>query len=297
MFKRVAVACWTLLAIIFAVLCLAFYSNQNYIDRYNRGHYEQNPMGFLGITQPYVNHFNRGNVFYQLGDYEKAITEYKQALVSQPDETYDCRIRVNYALALVTPIDVDSIEDEDDLEEIFDVLDEAREILMINGCADDDNTGHYRPAQILKNEIDEFEEMLKNSQSPNDPTDTPTPTPQGGESTPTPTPQGGEGEGTPTPTPSGEGEGTPTPTPQGGEGEGTPTPTPGGEGEGTPTPTPGDEGEGTPTPTPGGQGGHDDTMTPEEQLSDIMQQAQQARAEQGDYWNYDSWNFGDYASW
>ncbi|MCR4688160.1 MAG: tetratricopeptide repeat protein [Saccharofermentans sp.] len=303
MFKRVAIAAWTLLAIVLAVLLLSYYSNHNAIQRYNHGHYEQNQLGFLGVTQPYVNHFNRGNVYYQLEDYDRAITEYKQALISQPDETYDCRIRVNYALALVTPLDLENLE-EDDIDEILEILDEARTILMENGCADDENTGHYRPAQILKNEIDELEQALTNGGGgSSDPTPTPTPpdgetpsptpTPQGGTTTPSPTPQG-EGEGTPTPTPQGEGEGTPTPTP--GEGEGTPTPTP--QGEGTPTPTPGGEGEGTPTPTPGGGGGNNPTPTvsPEDQLRDIMNQGLQERSSTGDIWT-DEWNFGDYATW
>ncbi len=283
MFKRAAAAAWTLLAIVFAVLLLAYINNENAIYRYDHGHYEQNPTGFLGITQPYVNHFNRGNIYYQLGDYDKAITEYKKALVSQPPETYDCRIRVNYALALVTPIDVRSLE-EDDLEEIFDTLDEARTILTANGCADDENTGHYRPAQILKNEIDDFEQALKDMQNggsgSEDPT--PTPTPPDTTDTPTPTPDSG---------------GSPTPTPQ--EGGPTPTPTPGGQGEGTPTPTPGGQNPDTPTPTPGTQGGATPTpaMSPEDQIRDVQDQAWSDRAEHSDYWAYDDWNFGDTASW
>ena len=265
--KRFLAAVWTLIAVLLAVLLLADYSNNRMIDNYKKGIYETDPLGFLGFFEPYVNHYNRGNIYYSLGQYDKAEEEYELAMRSDLEEYQDCRLRVNYALSLVERIDPNNITDEN-LDEVLELLDRARDILCENGCASrDDNSGHYPDAQTLKNEIDEFEQSLINP-PPEEPQDTPTPTPTPEGDTPTPTP---EGE-TPTPTPEGE---TPTPTP---EGE-TPTPTPGGE---TPTPTPG-EGEGTPTPTPGGEGGATPTptptMTPEEQILDIQAQSQEERYE------------------
>lgn len=263
--KRFVAAIWTLIAIFLAILLLADYSNNRMIEKFNEGTYEQNPLGFLGFTEPYVNSYNRGNIFYTLGQYELAEQEYEQAMRSELEERQDCRLRVNYALSMVEQIDPDTIT-EDDLDEIFAILDEARDVLCENGCASrDDNSGHYPDAQTLKNEIDEFERQLR-EQFNLDPTPTPTPEPT---ETPTPTPEGTE---TPTPTP--EGTDTPTPTP---DGE-TPTPTPDGE---TPTPTP-DSGDGTPTPTPdGGDGGPTPTPTlsPEEQILEIQAEAQQERYE------------------
>ena len=263
--KRFVAAIWTLIAIFLAILLLADYSNNRMIEKFNEGTYEQNPLGFLGFTEPYVNSYNRGNIFYTLGQYELAEQEYEQAMRSELEERQDCRLRVNYALSMVEQIDPDTIT-EDDLDEIFAILDEARDVLCENGCASrDDNSGHYPDAQTLKNEIDEFERQLR-EQFNLDPTPTPTPEPT---ETPTPTPEGTE---TPTPTP--EGTDTPTPTP---DGE-TPTPTPDGE---TPTPTP-DSGDGTPTPTPdGGDGGPTPTPTlsPEEQIREIQAEAQQERYE------------------
>lgn len=192
--KRVIVGIWVLLVIFMGILLLAYYSNRNMIKNYKKEKYEFNQLGFLGFTEPYINPYNRGNIFYSLGDYDRAITEYDLALSYNPPEPADCMIRVNYALALIAPIDPDKIN-EDNLEEVLDILDEARYILCEDGCANDKGTGHYDPAQTLKDEIDEFEEELLQQaeptpeptpapSDPNDPTPTPTPTPSGGEQNP-----------------------------------------------------------------------------------------------------------------
>ena len=192
--KRVIVGIWVLLVIFMGILLLAYYSNRNMIKNYKKEKYEFNQLGFLGFTEPYINPYNRGNIFYSLGDYDRAIAEYDLALSYNPPEPADCMIRVNYALALIAPIDPDKIN-EDNLDEVLDILDEARDILCEDGCANDKGTGHYDPAQTLKDEIDEFEEELLQQaeptpeptptpSDPNDPTPTPTPTPSGGEQNP-----------------------------------------------------------------------------------------------------------------
>ncbi|MBO4426779.1 MAG: tetratricopeptide repeat protein [Clostridiales bacterium] len=190
--KRVIVGIWVLLVIFMGVLLLAYFSNRNMIKSYKKEKYEFNQLGFLGFTEPYVNPYNRGNIFYSLGDYDRAIAEYDLALSYNPPEPADCMIRVNYALALLAPIDPDKIT-EDNLDDVLEILDEARDILCEDGCANDKGTGHYDPAQTLKDEIDEFEEELlqqaeptpeptQQPSDPNDPTPTPTPTPDEGSS-------------------------------------------------------------------------------------------------------------------
>ena len=269
MVKKIAIAVWILTATFLGILVLNYYGNKKLISNYGQGVYQQNELGFLGFTQPYVNHFNRGNVYYQLGDYEKAKQEYQLALNLLPADPYDCKVRVNYALAYVTPIDTDKIT-EDNYEDVIEICEKAKEILAEKDCATPENDGHYYAAQKLYNEINEFEEQLKN-QFENPPTPTPDPNnpdnPENDTPTPTPTPQGSpkpdaDASATPTPTPTPEG-GSPTPTPQGGSTTpsptpGGPSPTPGGE---TPTPTPGGD-SGTPTPTPGGDNGETPTPTP-----------------------------------
>lgn len=259
--KRFVAAIWTLIAIFLVILLLADYSNNKLIENFNNGKYEQNPMGFLGITEPYVNYYNRGNVYYALGQYELAEEEYEQAMRSELQERQDCRLRVNYALSMVEQINPNEIT-EDNLDDVLAILDAARDVLCENGCASrDDNSGHYPDAQTLKNEIDEFErqllEQFEEEPTPT-PTETPTPTPtEEPTESPTPTPEGD----TPSPTPEGD---SPTPSPEGD----TPTPTPDGD---VPTPTPdgGEGGDGQPTPTP--------TLSPEEQILEIQSEAQDAR--------------------
>jgi len=271
MVKKIAIAVWILTATFLGILVINYYGNKKLIANYGEGVYQQNELGFLGFTQPYVNHFNRGNVYYQLGDYEKAKQEYQLALNLLPADPYDCKIRVNYALSYVTPIDVDKIT-EDNYEDVIEICETAKGILTEKGCATPENDGHYYAAQKLYNEINQFEEQIRQQFEEPSPTPTPDPNnPQEDTPSPTPTPQGSpkpnaDATATPTPTPTPEG-GSPTPTPQGGTD--TPTPTPGGPTPsggptptpGGPTPTPGGE-TGTPTPTPGGQDGDTPTPTP-----------------------------------
>ena len=292
MAKKIAIAIWLVTALLLGILVLNYYGNRNLIERYGSGVYQQNELGFLGFTQPYINHFNRGNVFFQLGDYQKAKQEYQSALNLKPGDPYDCKVRVNYALSYVKPIDVKKIT-KDNYKDTIEICETAKSILSEKDCATENNDGHYYAAQKLYNEINNFIDELKNQYENPDPsptpTPTPTPTPDSNEDgstptptptskpdadatetpTPTPTPESGQNE-TPTPTPTpGGGTATPTPTPGGGPtptptpgGPGSPTPTPGGEGTPTPTPTPGGEGQGTPTPTPGGEGQGTPTPTP-----------------------------------
>ena len=327
MIKKIAIAIWIVTALFLGILVANYYGNRQLIENYGEGIYQQNELGFLGFTQPFINHFNRGNVFYKLKDYEKAKQEYQMALNLNPEDPYECKIRVNYALAYVADIDVDDIEEQDEIDEAVETIEAAKEILLEDGCATKENSGHYYAAQKLYNELCQQQEEISNKNNPTPtPTSTPTPTP-GGENgtstptpspkpdadatdTPTPTPEGTPtpsdgtptptdsatptpGDGTPTPTPGGEDQGTPTPTP-GGEGTGTPTPTPGGEGNGTPTPTPGGEGNGTPTPTPGGNG-PTPTMTPEEKVKNAQERGNQERTGSGG--EGEGYNFGDTASW
>ena len=218
--KKIAIAVWIVTALFLAILVINYYGNRKLIERYGEGVYQQNELGFLGFTQPYINHFNRGNIFFQLGDYQKAKQEYQSALNLKPDDPYDCKVRVNYALAYVKPIDPDKIT-EDNYEDVIETCETAKSILSEKDCATENNDGHYYAAQKLYNEINAFIESLKN-QFENEPTPTPSPTPS-------PSPEQEDGASpTPTPTSKPDGDATETPTP-------TPSPSPAPD-EGTPTP-------------------------------------------------------------
>ena len=287
MLKKITIAIWFVTALLLAILLVNYYSNRQFIKNYDSGVYQENELGFLGFTQPYIDHFNKGNLYFRLRNHTKAKQQYQQALNLKPEDPYDCKIRVNYALAYVEPINVKKIT-KDNYQDTIKICETAKSILAENKCATEDNKGHYYAAQKLYNEINAFIEELRNqfenptptptppedqpqpTRDPNDPTPSPTPTSKpDGDETPTPTPSAtptsnpGQDQATPTPTPNG-GQATPTPTP--GDGQDTPTPSPGGDSgtpsptpggdSGTPSPTPGgDNGTGTPTPTPGGDNG------------------------------------------
>ena len=155
MAKKIAIAIWLVTALLLGILVLNYYGNRNLIERYGSGVYQQNELGFLGFTQPYINHFNRGNVFFQLGDYQKAKQEYQSALNLKPGDPYDCKVRVNYALSYVKPIDVKKIT-KDNYKDTIEICETAKSILSEKDCATENNDGHYYAAQKLYNEINNF---------------------------------------------------------------------------------------------------------------------------------------------
>ena len=141
MAKKIAIAIWLVTALLLGILVLNYYGNRNLIERYGSGVYQQNELGFLGFTQPYINHFNRGNVFFQLGDYQKAKQEYQSALNLKPGDPYDCKVRVNYALSYVKPIDVKKIT-KDNYKDTIEICETAKSILSEKDCATENNDGH-----------------------------------------------------------------------------------------------------------------------------------------------------------
>ena len=62
------------------------------------------------IYQRYIYHYNRGNTFYEEGQYDKAVDEYEKALNCRLAEGKECDIRVNTALAMVAPLEIQNPE-------------------------------------------------------------------------------------------------------------------------------------------------------------------------------------------
>lgn len=166
--KKILMVVGILLLLFFICLLAGYAANESMIDKYNRGIYEKNDLAVLGFTEPYIAPYNQGNNYFREGDYESAIEEDKKALDKNPPHDKECLIRINLALAMVTPIKPDEIT-ENNLEETINILEEAKNVLIQHGCANkDDHNGHNEDAQRLKDEIDAFEEMLKNQVNPDD---------------------------------------------------------------------------------------------------------------------------------
>lgn len=155
--KRIVAALWAVLVLMLMVLVVNYVSNEAMIKAYNNKKYEKNFLAALGFTQPYISHYNQGNNYFQLGYYDLAEDEYEKALDFNPPEDMDCQIRINLALAMTTPIDKDQVN-PDNLEDTLEILHDAQDILCENGCAsmDEDDEGHSKDAQQLKEDIDEF---------------------------------------------------------------------------------------------------------------------------------------------
>ncbi|MCQ2516485.1 MAG: tetratricopeptide repeat protein [Saccharofermentans sp.] len=295
MAKRIIAGLWIVLVLLLGVLLFADISNRNFISNFNNGIYEQNRFGFLGFWEPHVNHYNRGNLYYSLGDYERAIEEYQEALSTVNGKPYDCMTRINYALSLVVPLDLENVN-EDNVDDILAVLYEARDILCENDCAreNSDHGGHDSDAQKLKNQIDELIDLLEN---PPEPSDTPEPEPSGEPSdtpsvSPSPSPEPSE-----EPTPSPETSETPTPSPSP-DPNATPTPTdepePSGEPSATPTPTvPGLPLTPPPNPNPTEE---PEPYNPEEGLENLMNDGLRDRYGSNAS-GQDVWNYGSYTPW
>ena len=161
-----------------AVLLVNYLCNEHFISEYKKGQYVDSTVNaVLGFTQPHIYHYNLGDVYYSQGDYEGAEQEFRKALEKKPGGESDCKTRVNLALSIVKQIDPESVTKEN-LDEVIDILEGAKDILIENDCAHrDDEDGHYEDAQTLKDEIDAFEEQLrkqteeqdqKGDQDPND---------------------------------------------------------------------------------------------------------------------------------
>lgn len=105
-------------------------------------------------------YYNAGNELFEEGNYQEARIKYDKALHCFPDEKRECKIRINMALCIVEPIDVENI-DESNVDQIIETLEDAKSILMKKGCADDQGTGHSKEAQKLKDDIDKFIQQLK----------------------------------------------------------------------------------------------------------------------------------------
>ncbi|MCI9287790.1 MAG: tetratricopeptide repeat protein [Clostridia bacterium] len=142
--------------------------NKNFIKNYNNGDYEEKyakKMLILNFFEPYIAHYNYGNILYQNGNFDEAIIEYEKALNLFPPKYKECNIRINIVLSMLQKIYINNSEDEKILEKLM----EARRFLCEKGCANEDNdNGHSDEAENLKKDIDKMIEELQKDKLPKD---------------------------------------------------------------------------------------------------------------------------------
>ena len=162
--KKMCTAIWGLLLCFLLCLAINFFANETFVKHYKEGTYKENNLSVLGFLEPHISYYNKGNVYYQKGQYEDAIACYENALSRHPSKEQECDIRINLALSMIAPIDSSQL-DEQELERAIATLKDAKEILCKNGCASENGDGHNKDAQTLKEDIDRFLNELKNQQN------------------------------------------------------------------------------------------------------------------------------------
>ena len=123
----------------------------------------------LKFNKSHAANYNYGNVLYQKGDYGGAIEQYKNALDTIVPSGEECDIRVNYALAICKTVKLEK-EDEKDEEKVKEAIkkyESAIDVLVAVECAHrNDNNGHDKDAQQLKNDIQKAPHFCDAARSP-----------------------------------------------------------------------------------------------------------------------------------
>jgi tetratricopeptide (TPR) repeat protein len=118
----------------------------------------------LNFNKSYAANYNYGNVLYKTGNYEGAIEQYKNALNTIVPSHEECDIRVNYALAICKTVKLEKEEETDEakVNEAIKKYESAIDVLVEVECARrNDNNGHDKDAQQLKNDIQKEIDRLK----------------------------------------------------------------------------------------------------------------------------------------
>lgn len=164
--KKKIIACiYIVMLLIASKLAFTYIYNEFVISKYNDGEYDvtMKPSFMCNWIQPYIAHYNAGNIHYQNGDYEEAINEYKLAMKREPKSNHKCDIRINMALSMIKQLSED-YSSKENLENTIEVLTKARELLIEDACAKDSEAGHSKEATKLREEIDNILKELNKKQ-------------------------------------------------------------------------------------------------------------------------------------
>ncbi len=164
-----------LLAGVLTFLCALFFIsvwsiNSYYVSEAKKGKYHpeiEKILTVFSIPDEYVIWYNLGNAYYEKGNYEKAEEAYLRALKCGIPYEKECPVRVNLALAMMAQLsdeeweaflECSSPQEINALSrKVEKTLLDARDVLTEDGCAGkEDEKGHDKDAQRLKEEIDEL---------------------------------------------------------------------------------------------------------------------------------------------
>lgn len=151
-----------ILLVVLIIFGINYFSTEKWIKEYNEGNFGDNNLAIAGFTQPYVKPYNKGNAYYQKEEYDNAIEEYNKALKSKPPINKECLIRINLALAMVTPLNFDELTDENK-EDYIKVLKDAVSELEENEVYKKNDDAATLREEILQ-KIDELENQSQQSE-------------------------------------------------------------------------------------------------------------------------------------
>ena len=168
--KKIIITIYVILLLITLKLLYNSTINNILIKKYNNGEYATNEakaLTFINFPESYIANYNYGNVLYQTGEYEKAIEQNKQSLKGAVPKERECKIRINYALAICKTVQLDE-KDQKSIQNAIEKYESAIEILTEKGCANkNDNNGHNKQAETLKEDIQKEIDRLKKLQNQN----------------------------------------------------------------------------------------------------------------------------------
>ena len=129
-------------------------------------------MAIVFVYQSYIVHYNYGNILFKNERYEEAIEEYEKALNKIVPKYKECKVRINYALALCKTVSLDE-SDENSVKNAIDTYQSASDILTEKGCASSDGRDfHNKDANTLRediqNEIDRLKKLYNQEQNDNE---------------------------------------------------------------------------------------------------------------------------------
>ena len=142
---------------------LNFFYNEYVLSHYNKSDYSinDNLLLTLNFLEPYIVYYNNGDIYYKNSLFDDAIESYKTGLEYEyvPEERR-CMARINISLSMIgkLPEDYDVYEN---IPDSIELLQEAADNLLEEGCATEDGKGHSEDAQTLYDEIMEEIDRLE----------------------------------------------------------------------------------------------------------------------------------------
>lgn len=160
--KKILTGIYIAMLLFCAKLAFNFIYNTVVIYHYHQYDYAvtMKPLLRFNWSQPYIAHYNQGNIYYKNGSYEDAILSYQEALSLNPPKEKECAIRINLALAMLGTMEEDYASYEN-ADVSLEILTGARDVLLEKECATENGDGHSETAEQLKEEIEAMISQLQ----------------------------------------------------------------------------------------------------------------------------------------